>query len=145
MSGYADSSFLVSLYAMDVNSPPASKVMRRAVLPIFITPLGELELSNALYLRIFRKELGLSEIRSALGWFRRDLADGVFAVKPISARSFERAKQIARQQTMHLGTRTFDVLHVASALILQADAFYTFDLRQRKLAAAEGLHAPALL
>ena len=98
MSGYADSSFLVSLYAMDVNSPPASKVMRRAVLPIFITPLGELELSNALYLRIFRKELGLSEIRSALGWFRETLPMEFSPLSPfppaaLNARSRSRANK----------------------------------------------------
>ena len=41
--------------------------------------------------------------------------------------------------TPRLGTRTLDVLHVVSALALQADTFYTFDTRQAKLAAAEGL------
>jgi len=38
-----------------------------------------------------------------------------------------------------LGTRTLDVLHVASALALQADTFHTFDTRQAKQAAAERL------
>ena len=41
--------------------------------------------------------------------------------------------------TPRLGTRTLDVLHVVSALALQADAFYTFDTRQVKLAAADVL------
>jgi hypothetical protein len=38
-----------------------------------------------------------------------------------------------------LGTRTLDVLHVASALVLGATYFYKFDRNQGKLAAAEGL------
>jgi predicted nucleic acid-binding protein len=39
-------------------------------------------------------------------------------------------------------TRSLDVLHVASALVLHAETFYTFDEKQRKLAKAEGLLAP---
>jgi predicted nucleic acid-binding protein len=144
LSAYVDSSFLVSLYTMDANSPPASRVMRHVSLPVFLAPLGELELTNALQLRIFRKELDSAQVKEALSWFRRDLAAGIFALKPISARAYERAKQIARKRTPQLGTRTFDVLHVASALLLQADAFYTFDTRQAKLARAEGLNTPSL-
>ena len=38
-----------------------------------------------------------------------------------------------------MGTRTLDVLHVASALVLSATEFYTFDRNQSRLAAMEGL------
>ena len=145
MSAYADSSFLVSLYTMDANSPRAARVMARTSLPVLITLLGELELTNALQLRVFRKELEVSEVKTGLAWFRRDLATGIFATKPISARTYERAKQIARKHTAQLGTRTFDVMHVASALLSQADILYTFDGRQGKLAKAEGLSAPILV
>jgi predicted nucleic acid-binding protein len=55
---------------------------------------------------------------------------------------FDTARRIARTHTAHLGTRTLDVLHVASALILGATDFYTFDKNQRKLARIEGLKAP---
>jgi predicted nucleic acid-binding protein len=50
--------------------------------------------------------------------------------------------QMARRRTSQLGTRTLDVLHVASAVKLQADMFYTFDRNQEKLAKAEGLLIP---
>jgi len=43
---------------------------------------------------------------------------------------------------VRLGTRTLDVLHFASALVLKADTFYTFDVNQGKLAKAEGLAVP---
>ena len=45
--------------------------------------------------------------------------------------------QIARRRTPQLGTPTLDVLRVASALVLRADTFYTFDGTQGKLATAE--------
>jgi predicted nucleic acid-binding protein len=47
---------------------------------------------------------------------------------------FERARQLSRQTTAKLGTRTADLLHVAAALELGADYFYSFDRQQRKLA-----------
>jgi hypothetical protein len=47
--------------------------------------------------------------------------------------SVERTRQLSRQTTAKLGTRTADLLHVA-ALELEADYLYTFDVHQRKLA-----------
>ena len=40
-----------------------------------------------------------------------------------------------------LGVRTLDTLHVACALKLRAEQFWTFDSRQTKLAKAVGLDA----
>jgi hypothetical protein len=40
------------------------------------------------------------------------------------------------------GHRGFDILHVASALVVEAECFLTFDDNQRKLAQAEGLNVP---
>jgi len=142
LTAYADTSFLASLYVLDGNSALAASRMTRAQLPLLITPLGELELTNAVALRLFRKEVSASQVKAALTLIRKDLQDGVLMVNALTASSFERAKQIARRQTPRLGTRTLELLHVASALILQADAFYTFDTRQAKLAAAEGLRVP---
>ena len=41
---------------------------------------------------------------------------------------------MSRQTTARLGTRTVDLLHVAIALELNVDCFYSFDRQQRKLA-----------
>lgn len=139
MSAYADTSFLVSLYTLDVDSPPAARLMRHAKLPVTITPLGELELANAFQLRVFRKELTAAEARASAALFRQDTENGIFEMKPLSPTAFERAKHLVRKRTAVLGTRTLDLLHVASALVLQADVFYSFDQHQLKLAKAEGL------
>ena len=139
MSAYADTSFVVSLYVLDSNSALAATEMKQAKLPILLTPFGELELINAISLRLFRRELLPSKVKAAYTLLRKDIEDGVFLLKPLSASVYERAKRIARRRTPRLGTRTLDVLHVASALVLQADTFYTFDRSQGKLAKAEGL------
>jgi predicted nucleic acid-binding protein len=142
LSAYADTSFLVSLYILDANSQRAATQIKRATLPILLTSFGELELANALFLRVFRKELAASKARAAHALVRKDIADGVFQWKPLSGDMFEKARQIAQRRTPQLGTRTLDVLHVASALVLEADSFYTFDRTQAKLASAEGLRVP---
>jgi len=142
LSSYADTSFLVSLYVLDAHSALVAEQMKRAELPILLTHLGEVELANALYLRLFRKELLPSKVKAAHALFTRDIADGIYQLKPLSPAIFERAKLIAHRQTPRLGTRTLDVLHVASALILQADTFYTCDRNQGKLAEAERLAVP---
>lgn len=116
--------------------------MKRAKFPLLISPFGELELINAVALWLFSKELSASKVKDAHALIRKDLEDGILMVNALPASTFDRAKQIARRQTPRLGTRTLDVLHVASALVLQAYTFYTFDTRQAKLAAAEGLLVP---
>ena len=113
--------------------------MKQAKLPILLTALGELELTNAIALRLFRKELLPSKVKAARALLAKDLVDGVLSVRPLPVVIFERAKQLALKRTPQLGTRTLDVIHVASALLLQADTFFTFDRNQKKLAAAEGL------
>jgi predicted nucleic acid-binding protein len=142
LSTYADTSFLVSLYVLDANSARATAQMKHVKLPILITPLGELELLNALHLRLFRRELVSSKVNAAHALLAKDIEDGIFEPRSLSQTIYDRAKLIARQHTPRLGTRTLDVLHVASALVLEADAFYTFDRSQRRLADAEGLPVP---
>jgi predicted nucleic acid-binding protein len=141
MSAYADTSFLASLYVLDANSGVAAARMARAKLPVQITILGELELTNAISLRLFRGEITTSKAKAARSLLAKDLADGVFQLNPLPQGLFARAKQIARRQTPHLGTRTLDILHVASAQLLRADAIFTFDLGQERLAVAEGFKA----
>ena len=142
MSAYADTSFLVSLYVLDANSALAAARMEQAKLPILLTPLGELELTNTISLRLFRRELPSSKVKAAQALVRKDFSDGVLLLKPLPEGLFDRAMQMARRRTHQLGTRTLDVLHVASAMKLQADMFYTFDRNQEKLARAEGLLVP---
>lgn len=142
MSAYADASFLVSLYVPDVNSPAAARLMREAAVPLLITPLTEVEVINAIQLRVFRKELSREEAHSSTLLFQADIASGVLALKPVTITMIERAKQMARKRSSLLGARTLDLLHVACAVVLQADRFLSFDHNQEKLAKIEGLKTP---
>jgi predicted nucleic acid-binding protein len=134
LSTYLDTNFLVSLYSLDANSPAAASVLQTAVGERFLTTFGELELANALELRVFRKEASAAQARSSWKDFEQDLRDGVFQIRPLSDQVFERARQLVRANTARLGTRTADLLHVAAALELKADRLFSFDQQQRKLA-----------
>ena len=99
-----------------------------------VSVLGELEVVNAMGLRVFRKEVSAPQAQSSLNDFEQDLRAGVFQLTPLPQQVFERARQLSRQTTPRLGTRTADLLHVATALELSADCLYTFDQQQRRLA-----------
>ncbi len=78
--------------------------------------------------------------------FRGALATGEF-VRPAQV-PYSRLKQqfedLALRHTAKHGFRAYDLLHVASALLLGCDTFWSFDLKARDLAVLEGLSVPDL-
>ncbi len=142
MSAYLETSFLISLYTADANSAAAALAMRRAAGPFPLSPFGQSELTNAIELRRFRREISAEQARAASADGASDLARGVFYAVGVPATLFEHARTLSRKHTAVLGTRTLDILHVAAALTLAAESFYTFDRRQAQLARAEGLATP---
>ena len=139
MSAYADTSFLASLYLPESHSERAAYAMQKAELPFFLTPVGELELKNSFHLRVFRKEMKRTELRAVLADLQKDIASGIYFLKPLPGEVFDRALHLIRKRTVKLGSRTLDVLHVASALELRMKTFYTFDRQQAALARIAGL------
>ena len=101
---------------------------------LVISSLCELEVLNALELRVFRKEMG-RQLADACGEnFRRDLRAGALGLRRLPEFAFERARELSSRTTATLGIRASDLLHVACALELGADRFYSFDLQQKRLA-----------
>ncbi len=139
MRAYLDTSFLVSLYNPDANSPAAARIMRNSPCEHVLSTLCEVEFVNALELRVFRKHARGEQAAASAAAFDRDLRGRLYRLQPLTEQALEKARQLSRQHTARLGTRTADVLHVAAALGLEADFLYTFDQQQRKLAKAVGL------
>lgn len=138
MIAYADTGFLVSLYGQDDHSAAASALVTSKPV-LILTSLGEAEFTNAVELRVFRKEWTRREARLVHEHFLRHQAAGVFRTEPLGSEVWEKALILSRRYSAKLGTRTLDLLHVAAALVLKPDVFYTFDMRQHKLATAERL------
>ncbi len=134
MKVYADTSFLMSLYSPDANSAAAVRTMQGSTLDRFVSTFGELEVVNALGLRVYRKEISTAQAQSSWSDFEKDLRAGIFQLRQLPEQALERARQLSRQTTARLGTRTAELLHVAAALELGVDCLYSFDQQQRKLA-----------
>jgi predicted nucleic acid-binding protein len=139
----ADTSFLFSLYGNDAHTPRAIAWMKSQRRALTLTALSEYELGNALRFAEFRKGIALGE--AALFWaqFEADRASGRIQVKVCNlADVIDEAKRLSVTHTLTGGHRGFDILHVATALILKAQRLLTFDGNQKKLAEAEGLVVP---
>lgn len=135
---YADSSFIVSLYLSDSHSLEARQRVRQVSSLVF-TPLHRAEWFHALGKQQFWGNLTAEKAEEFESQLASDQAAGFWRETTIPDLSFELCVDLARHHGAKLGVRTLDSLHVACALELQAEQFWTFDERQAKLAKAEGL------
>jgi predicted nucleic acid-binding protein len=146
---YADTNFLVCLYLDLAESEKAIQIIRRdrdrATLPI--AWLHRLEMMNALQSYVFLTQTGgqarvtAESAHAAHASFRSDVAQASFLVPAdLTIGELEGPfEELALRHTARHGFRTYDLLHVASALLLGCDTFLSFDSKARKLAALEGL------
>ena len=72
------------------------------------------------------------------GWVTRVVTSDTLTPVPWPE-VFAESETLSAGHTGVLGTRAFDILHVAAAVTLGAKAFYTFDARQAALAKKAGL------
>jgi predicted nucleic acid-binding protein len=136
----ADTSFLFSLYGNDAHTALAKAWMRPKVHPITITALLRYELGNAMRFAAFRKVISPTDALSALAAFEADLQAGYLQLMPCDfSVIIEEARLLSGRYTLTSGHRSFDVLHVATARVIKATAFLSFDANQRRLAGAVGL------
>ena len=140
MVAYADTSFLFSLYAQDANTAQAARAAKSAGITFLLADFQQYELRNALRLSVFRGHLSDAVCRRLLRQVSDDIDQGVFLTVPLTwSRVFAEAEILSAGHTCSLGTRSFDIIHVAAAVTLEANVFYTFDIRQKELAKKAGL------
>jgi predicted nucleic acid-binding protein len=135
-----DTSFLFSLYGRDANTPRAAAEVVQVGSPLTVTVLGEYELLNAVRFAAFRGLLPASGAGAIIAAFEADLVAGRLVIERSNlAQIVSEAKRLSALHTAAGGHRSFDILHVATAVLLTAEAFNTFDANQRALAVAAGL------
>jgi predicted nucleic acid-binding protein len=135
---YVDTSFVVSVYLTDDHSAEARQ--RMASRPrCWLTPLHRAEWAHAVERHIFLGRLSSREAQQLYMNFDQDRAGRVWVEVSFPELAFEVCAQLARRHAARLGSRTLDALHVACALELKAERFWTFNEPQAKLARAEGL------
>ncbi len=138
---YCDSSFLLPLYVYEAeSSEKAGKIAGSWKEASWISPLGELELTNAVCRKIFEKEISTDLAHRALRDFHQDVKEGLFRWSSLNlAMMFRDATKLSLQQTPTSGHRSLDILHVSAAKLIGAKQFLSFDIRQNQLATAQGM------
>lgn len=140
---YLDTGCLLKLYYPEPDSAKVAALLGGEV--IAFVPLHGLELSNALELKLFRKEAKPAQVRATHALLDADLRAGALHRPSIVWEDvLEDATTLARAHTRKLGCRSLDILHCAAARRLSATGFLTTDARQRRLALALGLRCPAV-
>lgn len=151
MSPYADTNFFTRAYLELPDSHEADRLLlsarRGESAPLPLTWLHRVETLNAFQLHVFlAREAGqafVSPQQAALAHanFRSDVHSGEFlrSVAIPTAELERQFEELALRHTARHGFRTYDLLHVASALALKCDSFWSFDPKASKLAALEGL------
>ena len=146
MIAYPDTSFLCAMYVRQDNSPQAAayfKAMPEA-LPVSGLLLYEFRQSARfqVWLQARDKNKGYPQNVAdfALAKLQSNLDTGALVVAAVDWPDVHRlAETLSKRHTIAGGHRSLDLLHVATALHLEAREFLTFDANQRKLAAAEKL------
>lgn len=137
---YVDSSALRQLFAHNVHSAAMAAWRYRNPGSLNMTRFGRAELINSMASAVFRKDITAAAFQAFLRALAEDFLDGDLRLVDVPWRVvLDRAAELSHQHTPALGTRSLDVLHVASALELQSRHFVTYDIRQARLAEICGL------
>jgi predicted nucleic acid-binding protein len=137
MIGYADTSFLVSLYLPDANSIQAQAATLSFGSALPFSALHALEARNAIQLNVFRGQLTVAQAAQIWETIVSDVR--VAKLLPVSinwALALRYARKDAGAHTTQIGLRSLDVLHIACARVVGARDFFSFDTKQRRVASA---------
>ena len=130
---YVDPSALRCLYLHDERSRAFCAWRRRLRGSLPISQHGYAELVNAIALAAFRSDVP----REVADGATADLVAGRLRLVDLAwRRALDAAADLSRRHTPLLGTRSLDVLHVASALTLGMTGLVTYEDRQAKLVKA---------
>jgi predicted nucleic acid-binding protein len=147
LNAFADTSLLCALYREQENSRTADRLMQREAVPVHVSSLVLFEFRQSVRLQSFRfsrdRTQGYSKTEALrmLEILQSNILAGRLMIPPVEdwAEVYSIAEELSTQYTAEIGHRSFDVLHVATALYLKASLFMTLDVRQKELAKAVGL------
>lgn len=127
-------------YVFETDSPEAIAIIEAVGDPLIFSHVHAIEVPNAIRLKRFRGEITKAEEAAAIRVFRADVDAGRLARPDYDlAEVFIRAELLSAKYSGNTGTRSLDVLHVATALESGCGGLASFDERQRKIAALAGL------
>lgn len=103
----------------------AWRAKTKGALPV--THHGRVEVINGVCLAAHRREISAEALADALASFDEDFTGGLYRQADLLWRAtLNRAAELSRAHSPKFGTRSLDVLHVASALELELRYFVTY-------------------
>ncbi len=136
---YLDTSALVKLYLLESDSSTVQELVSAQDNPLPIWELQEMELTNALRLKVFWGEISEADANRQLTLFEQRKVKGHYYFPDLDRVELFATFQRLAVHTSRLGCRTLDIMHVACACQIAPDLFVSFDARQRQLAELAGL------
>lgn len=138
MTVYPDTSFFVSIYLPDRYSQEAQARLAGS-LTVYLTALHRAEWAHAVAQHVARRQITEQQALRVTTAFELHQRQGIWKAIAIPETAFEAWATLAARPVAGATTHTIDALHVACALELGADRFWTFDQRQALLARTLGL------
>ena len=140
MHVYYDTGVLVPLYVEEVFSDAIANYVEARNAIISLNAFQQLELENALRLKVFRREMDGSRCLVVLDKIKANLADGKLVLRPVDwVLAMDAARRLGARGSAQSGCRTLDLVHVAIAVQWRCDTFVTADDRQLRAARVAGL------
>ncbi len=152
MTPYADTNFITALVSGGMHRAETHRlrkeIFENGYPPLPVTFLARMEVINAIHLQVFLTRNGVPGIHASP---EAAAIDELLFVEELQLRETmiltdidlgmlgEIFDTLVRRHTIKHGFRAYDVIHVASALVLGCDIFWSFDAKAKKLAKLEGL------
>ncbi len=137
---YIDTSIIVKLYFKEKYSRKAAAWLKKNNQAAALTRFHELEFINAIQLKIFRGEIAEDEAELVISKLEEHERKGVYYRPQLEWPTvLNIAMELSKNHSHRLGSRSLDIMHVASAIFLKADRFLSLDRRQFQIAHAAGL------
>ena len=141
---YLDTSALLKLYLKEQGSAETQRLVAGQRHPLPVWEIQQMEFVNALRLKVFWKDISSADAERQIDLFKERRRRGLYYHPEIDRLELTETFERLSRDTVHHGGRTFDILHVACALVLGARQLVTFDTKQSLVARQAGLEVPDL-
>jgi predicted nucleic acid-binding protein len=142
---YLDSSAIVKLYAPEAETATVAEYVRSLKEALPFSHLHEIEVKNALRLKVFRKDYPARPVSRAIRLIEKDVSTHVLDRPELNwPEVFRKADELSKRFSSRWGARSLDLLHVASCMLIGCRDFLSYDPRQIVVAKKAGLHVVSL-
>ena len=140
MSIYFDPSLLVALYLPEPRTPVLREWLRGIRSPVGLNVWQELEFKNAARQKARRGEADEADLARMFRVFDDDCLDRRIVRRTVPWEAvFDEGERLSRKFSISTACRSFDLIHVAIAIISGLPEFATLDHGQGELARAAKL------